>query len=101
MTDVHVRLSMGEGLYLVHLDGEEVQQVAKALDADNYLLGVEQTRSCIGVPICQMGILESQKALRAIVDYFKAKGNIKESLPLFIFPVVLTLVVYIRLQVLV
>lgn len=81
MTDVHVRLSMGEGLYLVHLNGEEVQQVAEALDADNYLLGVEQTRSCIGVPICQMGILESQKALRAIVDYFKAKGNIKESLP--------------------
>ena len=81
MPDVHVRLSMGEGLYLVHLDGEEVQQVAQALDADNYLVGVEQTRSCIGVPICQMGILESQKALKAIVAYFKEKEYVKECLP--------------------
>ncbi len=81
MPEVHARLSMGEGLYLVHLDGEEVQQVAQALDQDNYLIGIEKTRSCIGVPVCQMGVLESQKALRAIVDYFEEKGNLKEVLP--------------------
>lgn len=81
MPEVHARLSMGEGLYLVHLDGEEVQEVAKVLDEYNYLVGVENIRSCIGVPVCQMGVLESQKALKEIVAYFEKKGDCKEVLP--------------------
>lgn len=81
MKEVYGRLSMGEGIYLINLNGEEVQEVAKALDAENHLLGVEKSRSCIGVPTCQMGILESQKALHAIVDYFHEKNYNKDTLP--------------------
>lgn len=81
MKEVYGRLSMGEGIYLINLNGEEAQEVAKVLDNENYLMGVEKSRSCIGIPICQMGILESQKALRKIVMYFKEKEYTKETLP--------------------
>ena len=81
MKEVYGRLSMGEGIYLINLNGEEVQEVARVLDAENHLSGVEKSRSCIGVPICQMGVLESQNALRQIVDYFHEKEYSKDTLP--------------------
>lgn len=81
MQDVYGRLSMGEGIYLINLNGEEVKKVAEVLDKDNYLRGMDTSRSCIGVPICQMGVLESQKALRQIVDVFHEKGYDKQILP--------------------
>lgn len=83
MQEVSVRLAMEEGFYLINLDGDEVQQVAKALDGENYITGIECSRSCIGVPICQMGLLESQKALRAIVDCFEKDKKYLETLPPF------------------
>lgn len=81
MEDVSCRLSMGEGIYLINLTGEEAQQVAEALDDNNHLVGVSKSKSCIGVPICQMGILESQKALQQLVAYFEEKNYTKETLP--------------------
>lgn len=81
MEDVSARLSMGEGIYLINLNGEEVEKVAKVLDDDNHLVGVSKSRSCIGVPICQMGILESQKALRQVIDYFEDKKYTRDTLP--------------------
>ena len=81
MKEVYGRLSMGEGIYLINLNGEEVKQVAKALDDDNHLIGVEKSRSCIGVPVCQMGVLESQTTLKQLVMYFKEKGYTKETIP--------------------
>lgn len=81
MKEVYGRLSMGEGLYLINLNGEEVRQVAKVLDDENHLIGIETSRSCIGVPICQMGVLESQTTLKQLVDYFKEKGYTKETIP--------------------
>lgn len=83
MKDVSVRLAMEEGFYIINLDGEEVQQVANALDKDNYIVGIERSRSCIGVPICQMGLLESQKALRRIVSSFEEDKKCLETLPPF------------------
>ena len=81
MEDVYGRLSMGEGIYLVNLNGEEAKQVADVLDDENHLIGIETSRSCIGVPICQMGVLESQTTLKQLVNYFKEKGYTKETIP--------------------
>lgn len=81
MKEVSGRLSMGEGIYLIHLTSDEVEKVAALLDDSNYLVGISQSRSCIGVPICQIGILESQKALSELVAYFKANNAPLESLP--------------------
>ena len=81
MEEVSGRLSMGEGIYLIHLNGEEVEKVAALLDDTNHLVGIAKSRSCIGVPICQIGILESQKALRELIQYFKEHEAPMESLP--------------------
>lgn len=81
MPEVSGRLSMGEGIYLIHLSSEEVEKVAALLDESNHLVGISQSRSCIGVPICQIGILESQKALNDLVQYFKKNHAPLESLP--------------------
>lgn len=81
MQDVSIRLAMEEGFYIINLDGEEVLKVANALDNENYITGIECSRSCIGVPICQMGIIESQKALRDIVAHFEENKDLLEVLP--------------------
>lgn len=81
MDAVSGRLSMGEGIYLINLNGEEVEKLAEELDGENHLVGISSSRSCIGVPICQMGILESQKALRQLVAYFEERQNKGKVLP--------------------
>ena len=83
MADVYGRLSMGEGIYLINLNGEEAQKVAETLDAFNYVKGIEKSRSCIGVPICQMGVLPSQSALLSLMKAFESQEALKEVLPPF------------------
>lgn len=81
MQDVQARLSMSEGMYLLNLTAKEAEVVAKALDEFNRFTSLEKSRACIGVPICQMGILNSQKTLKEIIEYFKEKGDSKDVLP--------------------
>lgn len=81
MKEVYGRLSMCEGLYLINLTAEEAIAVGNVLDEVNAIKGVGRIRSCIGVPICQMGVLESQATLQAILDYFKTKNELGENLP--------------------
>lgn len=81
MKDVQIRLSMSEGMYIINLTADEADQVAQAIDSVNGLTALERSSSCIGVPICQMGILNSQKTLHAIIDYFKGKDDVKDVLP--------------------
>jgi len=79
--DLDIRLTMTEGIYFRNLNGEEAKKV---LDMTQNLGGetaLEQSVSCIGVPICQVGILESQKTLNEIINYFKEKGYKKDVLP--------------------
>lgn len=79
--DLEIRLTMTEGIYFRNLNGEEANKV---LDLTQDLGGetaIEQSVSCIGVPICQVGILESQKTLNNIITYFKEKNYKKDVLP--------------------
>ena len=79
--DLEIRLTMTEGIYFRNLNGEEAKKV---LDLTQDLGGetaIEQSVSCIGVPICQVGILESQKTLNNIIDYFKEKNYKNDVLP--------------------
>jgi ferredoxin-nitrite reductase len=79
--DLEIRLTMTEGLYFRNLNGEEARTL---LDLTQNLGGettLEQSVSCIGVPICQVGILESQKTLNEIINYFREKGFKKDVLP--------------------
>lgn len=81
MEDIQARLSMSEGMYLLNLTGKETQIVADELDVSNSFTHLERSRSCIGVPICQMGILNSQKTLKAIIERFREKEDVKDILP--------------------
>ena len=79
--DLEIRLTMTEGIYFRNLNGDEAKEL---LDMTQNLGGetaLEQSVSCIGVPTCQVGILESQKTLNNIINYFKEKGYNKDMLP--------------------
>lgn len=81
MKDVYFRLSMTEGMYIVNLTGSEAKQVYDLLDSHNAKMRLECSSSCIGVPICQIGLLNSQKALRCIVDKFKSENFEEDIMP--------------------
>lgn len=66
-----IRLAMTEGLFILNLDGNEAKKI---LDVTKNISGVSQLEhsiACIGTPICQIGIQNSQKMLRDILSYFK------------------------------
>lgn len=79
--DLEIRLTMTEGLYFRNLNGDEAKvmlDITQNLGGETALM---QSVSCIGVPICQVGILESQKTLNDILNYFAEKGYNKDILP--------------------
>lgn len=81
MDDIEIRLAMSEGFYIRNLNGEEAKKV---LDLTENMTGkykIEQSTACIGVPICQMGIAESQDTLSEIIAYLKEKNYTSDTLP--------------------
>ncbi len=79
--DLEIRLAMTEGIYFRNLDGDEAERLLKATQDLGGETALEQSVSCIGVPICQVGVLESQKTLNEVITYFKDKGFKKDVLP--------------------
>ncbi|AGK98990.1 nitrite/sulfite reductase [Clostridium pasteurianum] len=79
--DVEIRLSLTEGLYIRNLNGKEAEILLEKTKHIGGVTRLEHSVSCIGVPICQMGVLETQRTLKEIVDYFKRNNFTKDVLP--------------------
>ncbi|MFT8313124.1 MAG: nitrite/sulfite reductase [Clostridium sp.] len=79
--DVEIRLSLTEGLYIRNLNGREAERLLEKTKHIGGVTRLEHSVSCIGVPICQMGVLETQRTLKEIVDYFKSNNFTKDVLP--------------------
>ncbi|WP_042275220.1 nitrite/sulfite reductase [[Clostridium] dakarense] len=73
--DPMIRLAMTEGLYVINLDGNEAKRILEVSKSISGTSSLEQSVSCIGVPICQMGIQNTQKMLNEIIDYFKEQKD--------------------------
>lgn len=67
MEAVEVRIAPDETIYIINLNGDEAQAVLAVTDdgAQNLF---ETSVSCIGATICQIGLRDSQGALRQIID---------------------------------
>jgi ferredoxin-nitrite reductase len=79
--DAEIRLAMSEGFYVRNLDGQEAEKIlelTKHIGGDSRL---ERSVACIGVPTCQIGILESQETLKEVITYFKEKNYTEDVLP--------------------
>ncbi|MDU5723948.1 nitrite/sulfite reductase [Clostridium butyricum] len=81
MKDISIRLTMTEGMYIRNLNGEEAEKLLNETQNLGGETHLEQSISCIGVPTCQIGLLESQKMLNEIIEYFKEKNYTKDVLP--------------------
>ena len=76
-----IRLTMNEGLYIRNLDGREAKawlKLTKKLGGETRL---EQSVSCIGVPTCQIGVLNSQGTLQEIIKFFRDNNFTKDIIP--------------------
>ncbi|MGL5379262.1 nitrite/sulfite reductase [Clostridium sp.] len=81
MENIHVRSCMTEGFYILNLNGAEAKKVIELTSSFSAETKLEQSVACIGVPICQMGILRSQHLLEDIIKYFKDNNYSKDVLP--------------------
>ena len=66
-----MRLSPDETAYIINLTGKEAARVAEATSSGAETL-FETSVSCIGAGICQVGVRDSQKLLRACVEAVRA-----------------------------
>lgn len=76
-----IRLTMTEGLYIRNLNGKEAEKLLELTKEIGGTTRLEHSVACIGVPTCQMGVLNTQSTLREIVDYFKKNNFVKDILP--------------------
>ena len=81
MEDIRFRITMNEGLYIINLNGEEAIKVLNFTKGKGGELEVFQSIACVGVPICQMGIGNSQALILSVVDKLKAENISKDLLP--------------------
>ncbi len=81
MENIHIRSSMSEGFYILNLNGAEAKKILDLTSSYSAETKLEQSVACIGVPFCQMGILNSQHLLEEIIKYFKENNYDKDILP--------------------
>lgn len=81
VSNVMIRSTMEEGFYILNLNGNEAREFLRITENLGGETSLEQSVCCIGVPICQMGVLESQTELNKIINYFKEKNFKKDVLP--------------------
>ncbi|MGG5460644.1 nitrite/sulfite reductase [Clostridium sp. B9] len=79
--EVEVRLGMNENLYIRNLNGKEAEEVLELTQGKGGETLAERSVACIGVPTCQMGVLESQRTLREFVELLKENAIKENSLP--------------------
>lgn len=67
MKDVEIRLTPEEGMYIINCNAEEARKLL-AITEDGAKTIFETSVACIGNAICQVGVGDSQKMLRACVE---------------------------------
>ncbi len=79
--DIEIRLAMSEGIYFRNLNGNEAKELLELTEDMGAETKFEQSVSCIGVPICQIGLCNSQGTLHSVLDYFKDNNYRLDILP--------------------
>lgn len=79
--NIQLRISMEESLYVRNLSKDKAEELINICKNYNETTNISKSNCCVGVPTCQMGIAESQKALREIIDFLKGKNMLSERLP--------------------
>ncbi len=78
---VEIRLGMDEGMYIRNLTAEQAEELLKLTAEIRNTTRLSRSISCIGTPICQIGIQSSQLLLGQILDYFKEQQLEDDILP--------------------
>lgn len=68
-----IRLTMNESLYIRNLTCPEAKEILKIKDKFNAVHNINKSVTCIGVPICQIGILNSRELLQSILIFLEEK----------------------------
>ena len=83
--DPEIRLSMTEGVYFRNLNGREAEELLEVTKSIGGTTSFDYSVACIGVPTCQIGICESQGALRETLNYVKENVSNIDLLPRLYF----------------
>lgn len=78
---INIIASMEESFYITNLDAKEAIKLLEICKHFNQTTKISQSISCIGVPVCQIGLAESQTLLNSILSHFKEKNLNKDLLP--------------------
>ena len=81
MEDVELRLASTEGYYIINLNGKEAEKMLELTESMTGKTRLEDSVSCIGVPVCQMGVMPSQTLLNEIITYFRENNITDDLLP--------------------
>ncbi|NTW71248.1 MAG: nitrite/sulfite reductase [Eubacteriaceae bacterium] len=75
-----IHLGMDESMYIRNLTNEQARELSSAANELVKSTRLKRSISCIGTPTCQIGIQQSQKLLKNILDLFEEKGILEEDL---------------------
>ncbi|URZ02694.1 Sulfite reductase [ferredoxin] [Clostridium felsineum] len=79
--DVEIRTSMTEGFYIRNLNGDEAEKILALTEHIGGNTKLQYSTACIGVPTCQIGLLDSQDTLKSVLKYFEDKNFGYDVLP--------------------
>lgn len=79
--DAELRLTMEESIFIRNLRESEAEELLELTKDIRQGTRLSKSISCIGVPICQIGIQSSQTLLANILEYFDQKEFTEDILP--------------------
>lgn len=81
MSDIAMRISTKEEIFIINLTGSEANKVLDVLKEENAQTELQESVSCVGAAICQAGIANSQGLLKRIIEVDKEENFADKTLP--------------------
>lgn len=79
LPDAQIRLTMEESMIIRNLTKEQTRTLLELTEEIRNYSNISRSVCCIGVPVCQIGIQNSQQLLTSILEYFE-QNQIKDDL---------------------
>lgn len=68
LPEAELRLSMDEALYVRHLTMEQAELLLEYMEGRMMMTPIQMSVSCVGTPTCEVGVNQSQRLCRSVIE---------------------------------
>lgn len=81
LPEVELRLSMDEALYVRNLTKDQAEMLLESMEGSMMMTPIQMSVSCVGTPTCEVGVNQSQRLCRSVIEAVEEASLVFGNLP--------------------